>query len=58
MIYSSWYHWHVCGFPVILIGVRMAAGNNSVFTIRTSLLGEKIQYAQPIQIFCYSIYLI
>ena len=41
MIYSSWYHWHVCGFPVILIAVRMAAGNHSVFTIRTSLLGEK-----------------
>ena len=28
------------------------------FTVRTSLLGEKIQYAQSIQISCYSIYLI
>ena len=41
MIYSSWYHWHVCGFPVIFIVVKMAAGNHIFFTIRTSLFGEK-----------------
>ena len=56
MIYSSWYHWHVSGFPVIFIAVRMAAGNHNFFTIRTNLLGEKIQYVQTIQISCYSMY--
>ena len=57
MIYSLWYHWHVCGFPVIFITVKMAADNHSFYTIRTSLLGEKKtkQYAQSIQISCYSI---
>ena len=44
MIYSSWYHWHVYGFPVIFIAVKMAADNHIFivsFTIRTSLVGEK-----------------
>ena len=47
MIYSSWYNWHVCGFPVIFIAVKMAAGNHSFFTIRTSLLGEKNNMHSP-----------